>query len=239
MNNAKVMELVGKIMMETAAKGDPVLAGMVGELMTEISAGTNVDEVIEDTGIAPAGKQYVVCVEATRPDGTKVQHPLVGGGYTMPDSIDDVKMTTGTDLDALKRQCSYIEDSVKSMCGAKVNYILLDNETISSLEERLRALLQKLSDAIDAAAKAKAEACGVMNVDVDIDDISDDMLRSIIRDTLYAGSAVDASGNIVERQDGEKYAEENGGNDSYDGEDDDEDNNGGSGNATYDEEEDD
>lgn len=209
---ANVM-LVAEIMQRAGASGDPKLVGLIGELMKELNAeggaGTADGGVeVQDSGIAPSGMKYVVCVEATTKDGVKMQHPLIGGGYAMPRDIDDIKMTMGSNRGELESQMGYIADTLRRNFGVKVTYVLVSDEAIALLEQRLRELLQNLSDAIDEAAQAKEAACRLMNVEVSADDISDDMLMEIIRKTMYAGSAVGADGKVVERADGETYVEE-------------------------------
>lgn len=212
MNNNRVMGLVGEILSRCGALGDAKLSGLMGELMSEIS------KAPETPTVAVPGK-YVVCVEATMKDGTKVQHPLIGG-YAVPTSIDGYQMMVGDNLVALQSETQGMAAAVVSRYrNVHVRYVPVTDEALATLEEKLRKLLTDLVDAINKAADAKAEAYGMMNVNVESEDITDEMVADVIRKTLYAGAALTEDGQVVDRNEGETYVEEDeiaGSDDGYD-----------------------
>lgn len=224
MTNERKMVLMGQILTRCGALGDTELAAMMGELMSGIGQ--------ETAAVTPASAEvYVICIEATLPDGTKVQHPLIGG-YSVPTCIEDYKMMTGSSLTEVQRQADYMREMVERMYPVKVRVVGTSEENIAELQKRLAELLTNLMGAIDEAAEAKQRAYNMMNVNVGTEDISDDMLKDIMRQTLYAGSALSDDGkSILEREDGVSYQEEDEiRNRSCDDEDD--------GESEYDEEED-
>lgn len=224
MTNERKMVLMGQILTRCGALGDTELAAMMGELMSGIGQ--------ETAAATPASAEvYVICIEATLPDGTKVQHPLIGG-YSVPTCIEDYKMMTGSSLTEVQRQADYMREMVERMYPVKVRVVGTSEENIAELQKRLAELLTNLMGAIDEAAEAKQRAYNMMNVNVGTEDISDDMLKDIMRQTLYAGSALSDDGkSILEREDGVSYQEEDEiRNRSCDDEDD--------GESEYDEEED-
>lgn len=226
MTNERKMVLMGQILTRCGALGDTELAAMMGELMSGIGQ--------ETAAATPASAEvYVICIEATLPDGTKVQHPLIGG-YSVPTCIEDYKMMTGSSLTEVQRQADYMREMVERMYPVKVRVVGTSEENIAELQKRLAELLTNLMGAIDEAAEAKQRAYNMMNVNVGTEDISDDMLKDIMRQTLYAGSALSDDGkSILEREDGVSYQEEDEiRNRSNDYEDDDEE-------SEYDEEEED
>lgn len=226
MTNERKMVLMGQILTRCGALGDTELAAMMGELMSGIGQ--------ETAAATPASAEvYVICIEATLPDGTKVQHPLIGG-YSVPTCIEDYKMMTGSSLTEVQRQADYMREMVERMYPVKVRVVGTSEENIAELQKRLAELLTNLMGAIDEAAEAKQRAYNMMNVNVGTEDISDDMLKDIMRQTLYAGSALSDDGkSILEREDGVSYQEEEEiRNRSNDYEDDDEE-------SEYDEEEED
>lgn len=199
---------IGQVMQRISATGDAVLAGQFAELVTELQKGTVKVDAEAAGGTAPEGKLYVVCVQATLPNGKKVNCPFVGTGYSIPDSIADYVMTTGTDLDKLKSEMQGTAQALSSMYGVKVTYPLITEAAYNTLKEKLQMLLQNVRDALVKAAEAKAAASKLMNVSIDADELTDSMLSEIVGKTLYAGSALDEEGQIVERVEGEKYSEE-------------------------------
>lgn len=224
MTNERKMVLMGQILTRCGALGDTELAAMMGELMSGIGQ--------ETAAATPTSAEvYVICIEATLPDGTKVQHPLIGG-YSVPTCIEDYKMMTGSSLTEVQRQADYMREMVERMYPVKVRVVGTSEENIAELQKRLAELLTNLMGAIDEAAEAKQRAYNMMNVNVGTEDISDDMLKDIMRQTLYAGSALSDDGkSILEREDGVSYQEEDEiRNRSCDDEDD--------GESEYDEEED-
>jgi len=196
------IELVGNILQRVGALGgDAELSKMLGQLMSEISTES-------DESASKAAGKYVVCIEATLPDGTKVQHPLVGG-YLIPNNIDEIGMMVGDNLVNLQRENEALTRAVESAYPqVHVRYVPVSDDALSSLEDKLKTLLTSLSEAIDAAATAKQKACGLMNVDVNVEDISDEMLQDIMAKTMYAGAALTEDGKVVDREDGVKYDEE-------------------------------
>lgn len=216
MTNARKMELMGQILTRCGALGDTELAAMMGELMSGIGQ--------ETAASTPASAEvYVICIEATLPNGTKVQHPLIGG-YSVPTCVEDYKMMTGSSLTEVQRQADSMRGMVERMYPVKVRVVGTSQENIAELQKRLAELLTNLMGVIDEAAEAKQRAYNMMNVNVGTEDISDDMLKDIMRQTLYAGSALSDDGkSIMEREDGVSYQEEDEiRNRSYDYEDDDE-----------------
>lgn len=201
MTNERKMVLMGQILTRCGALGDTELAAMMGELMSGIGQ--------ETAAATPASAEvYVICIEATLPDGTKVQHPLIGG-YSVPTCIEDYKMMTGSSLTEVQRQADYMREMVERMYPVKVRVVGTSEENIAELQKRLAELLTNLMGAIDEAAEAKQRAYNMMNVNVGTEDISDDMLKDIMRQTLYAGSALSDDGkSILEREDGVSYQEE-------------------------------
>lgn len=226
MTNARKMELMGQILTRCGALGDTELAAMMGELMSGIGQETA-------TATPASAEVYVICIEATLPDGTKVQHPLIGG-YSVPTCVEDYKMMTGSSLTEVQRQADSMRGMVERMYPVKVRVVGTSQENIAELQKRLTELLTNLMGVIDEAAEAKQRAYNMMNVNVGAEDISDDMLKDIMRQTLYAGSALSDDGkSIMEREDGVSYQEEEEiRNRSNDYEDDDEE-------SEYDEEEED
>lgn len=205
MTNAEKMELIGKILQKAGSLGDAELAGMLGELMV-VTSEENAAEAAANTAGGASADLYVMCVEATLPDGSKVQHPYVGA-TSFPNTVDDIQMVAGTDLLALQQDNQLMAHAIENAMGVHVRYVPVSNETYAELERRLHDLLHRLSDAIDEAAEKKAEVYGLMNVHMDVDDIPKDMLQDVLSKTMYAGTAIAADGSCVERN-GEEYEEE-------------------------------
>lgn len=204
---SKNLMLVGEILSRVSALGDTELAGMVGQLLSELSAEPSAETTSAPSPAAPKTK-YVVCVEATTKSGEKLQHPIIGGGYGVPSSVEGYTMTYSDDLVALQRQTQSMAQAIESRYGVNVRYVPVTEEALESLKTKLRELIQNLSDMVDKAAEAKAAAYGTMNVSLEMSDISDDMLRDVISKTLYAGSSLNTAGEVVDRVEGETYVEE-------------------------------
>lgn len=199
MDNKRRIELVGQILSRCGALGDVQLAAMMGELMEGLS---------EEAAAPVSADKYVICIEATLPNGTKVQHPLIGG-YTVPTRIEDYKMIVGESLTEVQRQADAFRTMIEGAFPVKVRVVGTSAANIAELEKRLAELLNNLMNVIDEAAAAKQRAYNMMNVEVGAEDISNEMLVDIMKKTLYAGSALSDDGkNIVEREDGVKYQEE-------------------------------
>ena len=189
------MNLMAQIMMRVGSLGDAELAGMIGELFSEIT--NNATE-----GTAPQattkGQKYVVCVEATV-RGEKIYHPIIGGSF-VPRNIADFKMTIDEDLVKLQRDTGYMKSSLANM-GLKVIYVPVSDEQIASLNEKLAELMKNLEEMVEKAAEAKAQAAGVMNVKLNINDITNEMLSEIIRKTYYSGAGIKENGEVVVSED--------------------------------------
>jgi hypothetical protein len=194
--------LIGQILQKVS---DPEVTKLLGELMSELSNEEN-NETAAVSGVAGA-QNYVVCVEATLQDGSKVQHPVVGSGYGIPTSVDDYTMTVSTDLVELQQECAGMQRMIENALPVKVRYVPVSDEALETLKEKLKELINQVSNLLDEVAQKKAEAYGLMNVELSADDVSEDMLADVIRKTIYAGAALDKNGNVVDKP-AEKYVEE-------------------------------
>lgn len=197
--------LIGAIMSRISALGDAELAGMMGELLVELSKPT---DNTTTTPVNPKEGKYVVCVEATTSTGEKIQHPIIGGNI-MPSSVDDYKMIVGEDLVKLQRDNQSLKSAIESRYPmVHVRYVPVTDEALASLEKKLKELIDNLSKMLDEAAEAKREAYNLMHVTLSPEDISDDMIADVMRKTIYAGAGINANGEVVDRTPDDKYIEE-------------------------------
>lgn len=195
--------LVAEIMSRAGSLGDAKLVSLIGELLKEV---TNEDAIGKNQKVIP-GSKYVVCVEATMNNGQKVQHPVIGGGYGVPSSVDGYKMTIGDDLIKLQRDTEYMKSAIEGRLPVKVRYVPVTDEAVSALEEKLSDLINNLVSLIDEVAEKKQEAYNMMHVEVEPSDITNDMVADVMRKTIYAGACLNEAGEVVDRTE-EKYVEE-------------------------------
>lgn len=197
---ANKMEILGKLMMEAA--NNPKIMGLLGELLVELQDEKSVEDIQQ-----VAGCIYVLGVEATNKDGSKVVHPILTNvnGYGYARCIQDIGMLRENTLIAAQRMADRY--TAISGMGLKLRVIQVTEEAYDKLTEKMTKLLSDLEDAIDEAAQAQGKAYDVMNADIDVNSISEQMLSDILRKTLYAGACVDDNGEVVDRQE-ETYEEE-------------------------------
>lgn len=201
MTQNKKMKLLGEIMQRCGALGDASLAGMLGELMSELSS-----EPDSTARTTVEGCKYVLCVEATLQNGTKVQHPVIGGNV-MPTKAEDFKMTISDNLISLQRDTECMKSMIENRFPVKVRVVPVTDESIESLQSKLSELIDNLMEMIQEAADAKAAAYQLMNVELESEDITNQMLSDVMRKTIYAGACLTEAGEVVDRTD-EKYVEE-------------------------------
>lgn len=195
--------LVAEIMSRAGACGDTELVSLIGELLKEVASPR---ESESEQKIAKQGQKYVVCVEATQRDGKKVSHPVIGWGC-LPTSTDAYKMTIGENLVELQRKTRDMKSSIEGSFPVKVVYVPVDDETIATLEQKLKSLIDNLVRLIEEVAEKKKAAYDLVHAEVEPEDISDRMIADVMRKTIYAGACINDNGEVEDRIEG-RYEEE-------------------------------
>lgn len=216
MTQNQKMKLLGDIMQRCGALGDATLAGMLGELMSELS-----DSGSNSTSAKENSCKYVLCVEATLRNGVKVQHPIIGGNF-QPKTAEDFKMTISSDIVSLQEQTDSMRRMIEGRFPVKVRLVPVTDSAIESLNNKLSNLIDNLMDMIQEAADAKQAAYNLMNVEISAEEITNEMLSEVMRKTIYAGACITSDGKVVDRTE-ERYVEEDNIDNSNSGSEDDED----------------